>query len=78
MLVSARPCVGVEIRDGPILIDRNVFRKFVPTAERNAYAIGFHPNNSGQNTPLNTIGNNSFDSAVTEILFTLLFVRFLR
>jgi len=62
--------VGVEIRDGPILIDRNVFLKFIPNAERNAYAIGFSPSNSGQNSPLNTVGNNSFDSSVTGILLS--------
>jgi len=65
--VFARPCEGVQIRDGPILIDRNVFRKFVPTVERNAYAIGFRPNYSGQNSPLNTIGTNSFDNTVTTV-----------
>ena len=69
--MSARPCVGVEIRDGPILINRNVFLKFSPTEERNAYAVGFHPNNSGQNSPLNTIGNNSFDDTVTDIVSRL-------
>ena len=67
----ARPCVGVEIRDGPILIDRNVFRKFSPTEERNAYAVGFRPNNSGQNSPLNAIGNNSFDDTVTDTVSRL-------
>ena len=64
------PCVGVEIRDGPILVDRNVFRKFWPSLERLSYAVGFYPNNSGQNSPLNTIGSNSFDNTVTEILAT--------
>lgn len=57
------PCVGVEIRDGPILIDGNVFRKFWPSVERFSYAVGFYPNNSGQNSPLNTFGRNSFDDA---------------
>ena len=66
-----RPCVGVEIRDGPILIDRNVFSKFAPTAGRNSYAIGFYRNNSGQNSPLNTIGSNSFDNTVTIQLLLL-------
>jgi len=54
----------VEIHDGPILIDKNVFRNFAPTVERSAYAIGFYPNNSGQSSPLNTIGNNIFDDTV--------------
>ena len=61
------PCIGVEIRDGPILVDRNVFRKFWPSVERFSYAVGFYPNNSGQNSPLNTVGRNSFDDTVIEI-----------
>jgi len=75
LVTSSRPCVGVEIRDGPVLISGSVFRKFAPTLERNAYAIGFYPNNSGQSSPLNTVASNSFDSTVILSFYISAFVR---
>jgi cell migration-inducing and hyaluronan-binding protein len=65
----SRPCVGVEIRDGPILVNNNDFRKFVPAETRAAYAVGFYPNNAGQNSPQNTVGSNRFEGNISQKLF---------
>jgi hypothetical protein len=61
------PCVGVQIQDGPIAAVLNKFYKFTPSAERNSYAIGFLPENSGISSPANIIGYNDFDSKSVKV-----------
>jgi len=64
LLFRSVPSVGVEIRDGPILIANNLFDSFPTDPNRKSYAIGFYPNNTGQNSPANTIAANEFTNVV--------------
>jgi cell migration-inducing and hyaluronan-binding protein len=61
------PCVGIQIQDGPILVVGNKFYNFTVSAERNSYAIGFLPENSGISSPANIIGYNSFYSKSVKV-----------
>jgi hypothetical protein len=66
---STYPAVGVELRAGPVNITGNHFYGFSSTSPREAYAIGFYPQNMGQLGSRNTLIRNTFNSTNNRIYF---------
>jgi len=63
-LFRTYPSVGVQLRGGPVLVKDNNFVAYTSTGDREAYAIGFYPQNPGQFGSANTIGDNTVSDTV--------------
>lgn len=71
LLDSDVPCVGVQVRDGPVLIESNWFHNFTRVEGlRLSYAVGFQTNSTGHSSPANSFGWNNFDDQVNKNCFT--------
>ncbi|KAG8440635.1 hypothetical protein GDO86_006401 [Hymenochirus boettgeri] len=58
------PVRGFQIYDGPVRLLKCTFKKFVPTADRPASAIGFSLKNSWQITPQNNVSRVRMENSV--------------
>jgi cell migration-inducing and hyaluronan-binding protein len=63
------PSVGVQLLNGPVLISNNHFYGYTPVGGREAYAIGFYPQNNGQLCTANTFGYNTATEVQHKVYF---------
>lgn len=55
------PTRGMQIYDGPIIVQNCTFRKFTALEGRHSSAFGFRLNNSWQSCPNNNVSDITFD-----------------
>lgn len=60
------PSVGVQLRGGPVVVDQNRFYGYTSTGGREAYAVGFYPQNQGQFGTSTYVGSNTLAQTVSE------------
>jgi cell migration-inducing and hyaluronan-binding protein len=63
------PSVGVQLRGGPVVVDQNTFYGYTSTGGREAYAVGFYPQNPGQFGTSTYIGSNTGDQTALRVYF---------
>ena len=57
--------MGVLLCEGAVLVDSNSFIGYATAGGREAFGVGFCPEQSGQISPSITFGTNTFDAAVS-------------
>ncbi|KAI8511538.1 hypothetical protein Bbelb_106380, partial [Branchiostoma belcheri] len=66
---AAFPLRGLDVYDGPILAESCTFKKYAqaPQYDRWSSAIGFHRNNTWQNTPRNNVTKAKFEDVQSRV-----------